>query len=233
MSLKIRGVLCLALLLSLSGCFQLHTAQAPMATSWPLTEQRRMQAAHHWDVLARHEARAIMARQRLRGSPLYIAEPVPSTPFSRAFHRLLESQLVNNGALVSTQPEGSVFVDYDVQVVEHQDRGFIRRPEGTFTALAAGVTLAFQPINHWAEPALALIPGAALFDAFSGNITEVGDTEVIITTRASEYDTLLFSSSNIYYVNDGDSSQYAVREPNVGNDNSVENRGGLRLSTQW
>lgn len=218
MSLRIWGVVCLAA--TLSGCFRPDTSQAPMATTWDLTEQQRMQAAHHWDVLARNEARGIIANQRLHSRPLYILSPISATPFARGFHSLLESQLVQQGALVSTQPEGSVIINYDVQVVTHSERGFIRRPQGTFTALAAGVAVALQPINHWAEPALALIPGAALFDAFSGNLADVGNEEVIITTRASEFDTLLYSSSNIYYINGGDSNHY-------------ESRGGMRVSSQW
>ncbi|WP_457808238.1 hypothetical protein [Kushneria sp. EE4] len=191
-----------------------------MASTWEISEQQRMQAAHHWDVLARNEARNIMANQRLQGRPLYVFSPQPVTPFARAFHSLLESQLVQHGALVSTQPEGAVIINPTVQVVKHSDRGHIRRPPGTFTMLAAGVALAFQPLKHWSEPALALIPGAAAYDAFSGNITEVGNTEVIITTRANEFDTLLYSSSNIYYVNAGDSNHY-------------EARNGLRVSSQW
>ncbi|WP_189515137.1 hypothetical protein [Kushneria pakistanensis] len=218
MSLRIWGVVCLAA--TLSGCLKVNTSQAPMATTWESSDQQRMQAAHHWDVLARNEARNIMANQRLRGRPLYVFSPQPATPFARGFHSLLESQLVQQGALVSTQPEGSVLISPAVQVVRHSDRGFIRRPPGTLTMLAAGVAWAFQPLNHWSEPALALIPGAAAFDAFSGNMTEVGNTEVIITTRASEFDTLLYSSSNIYYVNAGDSNHY-------------EAQNGLRVSSQW
>ncbi|WP_115853588.1 hypothetical protein [Kushneria indalinina] len=218
MSLRILGVICLAA--TLSGCLKVNTSQVPMATTWELSDQQRMQAAHHWEVLARNEARGIMANQRLRSSPLYVFSPQPATPFARGFHSLLESQLVQQGALVSTQPEGAVIINPTVQVVKHRDRGSIRRPPGTFTLLAAGVAWAFQPLNHWSEPALALIPGAAMLDAFSGNITEVGNTEVIITTRANEFDTLLYSSSNIYYINAGDSNHYEARD-------------GLRVSSQW
>ena len=192
----------------------------PQLAVVPPMQQQRMQAAHHWEVLAQNEARGIMANQRLRSRPLYVFSPQPATPFERGYHSLLESQLVQQGALVSTQPEGSVIIDPEVQVITHSDRGSIRRPPGTFTFLAAGVAWAFQPLKHWSEPALALIPGAALLDAFSGNITEVGNTEVIITTRAREFDTLLYSSSNIYYINAGDSNHY-------------ENRNGLRVSSQW
>ena len=52
--------------LMLSGCFYANTSQAPIATTYPYTEQQRMQAAHHWDVLARHEATQILQRERVR-----------------------------------------------------------------------------------------------------------------------------------------------------------------------
>lgn len=73
MSSRVWGIICLAA--TLSGCFQVNTSQAPMATTWEMSEQQRMQAAHHWEVLARNEARGIMANQRLRSRPLYVFSP--------------------------------------------------------------------------------------------------------------------------------------------------------------
>ncbi len=60
--------------LMLSGCFYANTSQAPIATTYPYTEQQRMQAAHHWDVLARHEATSILQRERVRNRDLHISE---------------------------------------------------------------------------------------------------------------------------------------------------------------
>ena len=206
---------------TLSGCFGVNTSQAPIATTYPISEQQRMQAAHHWEVLAEHEASAILSDRKLRQKALYIAPEAPTTAFAEGFRALLTSELVSRGAIVKTRPEAAVEIDFDVQVVRHRDRTAIREPQGALTALAAGIAVATIPYNRWTEPALGLIPAAAVADVFSGSWTSETNHEVIITVSADEYDTLLYSSSNLYYISGGDSGQYD-RE-----------RGRLAVSSDW
>ncbi|MDW5375703.1 hypothetical protein R6258_02110 [Halomonas sp. HP20-15] len=194
--------------LLLSGCFAANTSQAPMAKTYPYSEQQKMQAAHHWDVLAEYEAAGILRSSALRGRSLFLNPTHGESPFARSFDDLLTSQLVSNGALVRTDPINAAQIDYRVQVVEHKGRDFIREPMGTWTALSAGIAVATWPVNHWSEPALALIPAAALVDAFSGSWESVSPQEVIITTQVSENNRILYSSSNIYYINAGDADHY-------------------------
>lgn len=209
----------------LGGCFEVNTSQAPIATTYPISEQKRMQAAHHWEVLAEHEARDILAERDLWGQPLYLEPAGKKTAFSRGFRDLLTSELVERGAIVRTRPDASAHVSVDVQVIRHEDRGFIRPPQGALTALATGIAVATVPFNHWSEPALGLIPAAALADTFSGSWTSPGPEEVIITTQVSQYDTLHYSSSNLYYINAGDSEHYGT----VGQDDHTP----LPLSAEW
>lgn len=194
----------------LSGCFSLHSAQAPVATTYPLTHQQKMQAAHHWDVLAQHQARLIAGNQRLRNQPIYVNGTAGAdTPFSEAFDALLTSQLVELGAHVTTRPQPAIQLRYLVQVVEHKDRkDFLRKAEGTWTTLATGIAVATLPYNHWGEPSLALIPAAAAVDLFSGGWTRRSHREVIITTQAIEDHRVVHSSSNIYYINADDDDHY-------------------------
>ncbi|MDV6317471.1 hypothetical protein [Chromohalobacter sp. HP20-39] len=223
MSFRTWGVVLSAVLLG--GCFEVNTSQAPIATTYPISEQHRMQAAHHWDVLAQHEAREIIAKRDLWGKPLYVEKHDQETPFSRGFRSLLTSALVEQGAIVRTQPDGSAHVSFDVQVISYDDRGFIRPPQGALTALAAGIAVATIPFNHWTEPALSLIPAAALADTFSGSWTTTGQQEIIITTQVSQYDTLRYSSSNMYYINAGDSEHYGASQ--------TDGHTGLPLSSDW
>ncbi|NWO11294.1 hypothetical protein HLV40_12910 [Chromohalobacter salexigens] len=218
------GVVLSAVLLG--GCFGVNTSQAPIATTYPISEQQRMQAAQHWEVLAEHEAGDILAKRDLWGKPLYIEKHEQETAFSHGFRSLLTSELVKQGAIVRTQPDpSSAHVSFDVQVINHQDRGFVRPPQGALTALATGIAVATIPFNHWTEPALGLIPAASLADTFSGSWTTTGKQEVIITTQVSQYDTLHYSSSNMYYINAGDSDQYGA--PGTGDS------AGLPLSSDW
>lgn len=203
--------------LLLSGCFYANTSQAPIATTYPYTEQQRMQAAHHWDVLARHEATSILQRERVRNRDLHISEPdneamhaYSGGEFGRSFRTLLTSELVSRGANLTTVPTAnSANITFNVEVIEHRDRGFIRPPRGAFTALTAGIAVATIPINHWAEPALGLIPAGIFADATSGSWTNTGNEEIIVTTQIIDGERILYSSSNIYYINAGDRRQYA------------------------
>ncbi|SDL02051.1 hypothetical protein SAMN05661010_00776 [Modicisalibacter muralis] len=192
----------------LSGCFNVNTSQAPLASTYPLSEQQKMQAAHHWRVLATHEAKQMLHNPHLTGKVLFVSGEEEGSSFAQGFHSLLTSQLVSNGAYVSTNPINTARIDYRVQVVKHRDREYVRAPQGAWTALAAGIAVATIPFNHWSEPALALIPAAGLVDAFSGNWVAPSNKEVIITTQAIDGDRILYSSSNIYYINAGDSDHY-------------------------
>jgi len=203
--------------LMLSGCFYANTSQAPVAVTYPYTEQQRMQAAHHWDVLARHEATSILQRERVRNRDLHISEAdhgelrtYSGGEFERGFRTLLTSELVSRGANLTTVPTtNSANITIDVEVVEHRDRDFIRPPIGAFTALTAGIAVATIPFNQWSEPALGLIPAGMLADVTSGNWTSTSNEEIIVTTQIIDGERILYSSSNIYYINAGDRRQYA------------------------
>ncbi|WP_170833037.1 hypothetical protein [Halomonas arcis] len=203
--------------LTLGGCFYANTSQAPIATTYPYSEQQRMQAAHHWNVLARHEANQILKRERVRFRNLHIPDASQGAThaysggeFGRGFRTLLTSELVSRGANLTTQPQAnSAEVHIDVEVIKHRDRDFVRPPVGAFTALAGGIAVAAIPINQWAEPALGLIPAAMAADVTSGSWTHTGNEEVIITTQILDGEQILYSSSNIYYINSGDRRQYA------------------------
>ena len=204
--------LCAASLV-LAGCFNANTSQAPIATTYAYSEQQKMQAAHHWDVLAAHQAEQMITNQRLQGRPLYIADSQSKSPFDTAFNSLLTSQLLARNANVSVSESNSLKVNYKVQVVEHNDRGFIRAPQGALTAIAAGIAVATIPYNNWTEPALALIPAAGIVDIFSGSWTSETNQEVVITTQVSDNERVLYSSSNIYYINGMDKGHYQELPP--------------------
>jgi len=172
--------------LALTGCFNVNTSQAPLATTFPYSEQQKMQAAHHWNVLAAHQAKQMLASDRLSGRTLYISDSGTHSPFSEAFNSLLTSQLVARNASVSLNQSNALNVNYRVQVVEHNDRGYIRAPQGAMTALAAGIAVATIPYNHWSEPSLALIPAAGLVDLFSGSWASESNQEVLITTQVTD-----------------------------------------------
>jgi hypothetical protein len=202
-----------ALSLALSGCFYSNAAQVPMATTYPYSEQQRMQAAHHWQVLAEHEAQGILQHSNLRNTPLYVAEQNGKTSgeFARGYRALLTSELVSGGARIRTRPEQAARLDFDVEVIHHSDRGFIRPYPGVISlaSLGAGIAVLVAPSSN---AGLALLPPAVAADVTSGSWTGVGDEEVIITTEVVDHRHVLYSSSNIYYINRGDREHYAPHQ---------------------
>lgn len=203
-------VLLSAITLVLPGCFYAHTSQAPIAKTYPITEQHKMQAAHHWQVLADYEAKGIL--HQLKGQSVYVREGLGGSAFDKTFHQLLISELVNDGGSVMVSSNASAEVSYDVNLIEHKDRGMIRPPEGALSVLAAGIAVATVPYNRWAEPALALIPMAVAGDLLIGNVVSESTHEIAITTRVSQQGKLLHSSTNIYYINPGDKDHYMMPE---------------------
>ena len=192
----------------LSGCFQANTSQVPLATTYPTSEQQKMQAAHHWDVLAEYEARLIARTLQSKVLALNVNGGDADSEFYQGYTNLLTSQLVKKGLIVVDKPNGAAKVSFDVNVVEHTDRDNRRDVPGSWTLLATGVAVAAHVADHWSTPAKVLFPVAVAADIYSGNWVKDSEFEVIITTQVTDHSQIIHSSSNIYYINGGDASHY-------------------------
>jgi hypothetical protein len=169
-----------------------------------------MQAAHHWDVLAEYEANRILAAVRDKSKPIYIDPPTAvDSAFANAYAPMLQSQLVKQGAVVVTEPvSSSVRLSYFTQVLEHKDRGYVAPAPGTYTAVGAGVVAVAAAADAWEPPALAVLPVLLAADVLSGGYAKAEPTEVIITTRIIEGVLVLYSDTDIFYYNPGDTDHY-------------------------
>ena len=97
----------------LSACTTPYS-EAPVATNFPTSKQHKLQAGAHWDAIAKDAATTLVTSLRLgKGciaaypdcNQLVLRPPREVTPFSRAFHTLLTTSLVNQG--VQMIPYGS------------------------------------------------------------------------------------------------------------------------------
>lgn len=198
----------------LSGCFQVNTSQKPIPTTYPVSDQQKMQAAHHWDVLASYEAKLIAKAFTSYQANLYIDKGRSQTSFHEGYEQLITSQLVQQGLSVKTTPEGAAQLSFDVSVITHKGQDSRRMAPGSWTMLAAGVAVASEAVDHWSRPVKLLLPLAVGADLYSGNFVNDSNTEVIITTRVVEGQRILYSSSNIYYINAKDTDHYeATKAP--------------------
>ncbi len=201
------------LCLGLGACM----SQVPVATTYPVTFQKKMQAAQHWDILAADVANRL--QEDLIGSgepqgrpvPLYVQQPRNNSDFGIAFHNLLITHLLERGFLMSESSAGGLPVSYDIQVVQHKDRGFIRPTPGLFTALT-GTVLVVRNVadNH---PGAATMLGAVALDVASGFVTDNPNSEIIVTTSVMSGDRYVARLRDIYYVSDNNIDQYIAKGP--------------------
>ena len=214
---KIQALILLCLLCTaLNGC-----TRAPQPAGYPLSEQQKMQAAHHWNVLANDVANRInneLVRRQYYNMPVYVSHscgkpdacgPGEGFAFDEGFNDLLTTQLVNFGVPTKVSPdETALVVNYKVQVVYHQDIPRQWPPPGMLTALTTGI-MVFRD----APSEIIAIAAAAAVDLISTTAVVNGHYEVIITTSIAENNQYLFRTSDIYYINDADFWHYQKATP--------------------
>jgi len=199
------------------GCSSTYS-KFPRAEIYPTTYQKKMQAANHWDELAKIEAKNTIDKLPIASSSIYINKSYASnngeqslsgSPFKKAFRELITSQLVQQGANVVVDPYNkSIVINYDVQVLTHKDRGYQRPVVGTFSLVAANIAMVWDA-QYWGTPGLVAIPLIAEAEWLNAQKdTKESPVEVIITTKAVDGNTIVMSDSKIYYVNVGDADHY-------------------------
>ena len=168
----------------------------PLAEMYPPSYQFKMQAAHHWDLLAQAEAKKI--GQALKGdkTALYIEGTAKhSGDFHQAFRNLLSDHLVSDGRVVFVDERAAKLNDaytlrYTVQVVKHSDR----QTAGTAETYMRKNDLPFE---------------------IKLREDEATPTEALVTTQITHHGRLLMSDSVLYYLNTGDTENYTINLPPV------------------
>ncbi|MDQ5909069.1 MAG: hypothetical protein QG599_1163 [Pseudomonadota bacterium] len=210
--MKISYAPLIVLCLGLGACM----SQIPMATTYPISFQKKMQAAHHWDVLTedvanRLQGALIGSGEQGRAVSLYVQQPKYNSDFGEAFHNLLITHLMERGFSLTENPASGLPLIYDVQVVSHKDRGFIRPMPGLFTALAGSVFV-LHNIAHESSTA-AWMAGAVGMDVATGYITDNPNNEIIVTTSVMSGDRYVARLRDIYYISDNNVGQYLASGP--------------------
>lgn len=208
----------LILLLSIGGC----ASTIPEPISYPYSQQNKMQASHHWEVLAADLAnrinnqliitdnidRAVFVKETCGNE----AEPCgegETGSFNEAFRDLLITYLVDFGIPTRNERTADALdINYKVQVVRHNaDRRRSLQPGLLSTLSAAIVVLRDAPTN------LVIMAAGAGADIANTSLVDNGHYEVIITTSIVKRQRYLFRSSDIYYINDKDFAHYLNRQP--------------------
>lgn len=113
--------LCLAVA-ALAGC---NSSAIPLSKNFEQTSQYKVRSAQHWNSLSADAAdRTVQTLESIgvtQASPFYVALPENPSKFDLAFRDMITTDLVERGAAVQSQPQGSQFyVVYNAQVVPHK-----------------------------------------------------------------------------------------------------------------
>lgn len=195
----------------LAGC-----APRPMATTWPITLQPKMQAAQHWDMLAGDVVNELLEKvPPASAGVVEVREPAIETDFSQGFRTFLVTRLNDAGYRVALSG-GQTAIEYRTQVVNHAagDRDS-RPPPGTFTLLGGAVALGDYLAVHWSDPLLAGtgFGVGVLLDAAAGGLTSRSDTEIIESISIIDRGVVNFQKAYVFYINTDQIGEYEYLPP--------------------
>ncbi|MFI3119842.1 MAG: hypothetical protein QX203_07675 [Methylococcaceae bacterium] len=204
-----KGFLLIAMTIPLlSGCAYQSTGvyERPDGKAFNLPNQFRIASASHWQRVAENEAKLL--KQRVAGKAL-IVERNHSSNFSAIYYNLLTGGLVKNGATVFTEDRpGTVKITYDVYIVNHSGGkmtpGLADRDHWPVLSAAAYYILS-EAVS------IAKVPPAVFAEQTVKNLSSA--TEIIITTRAIHQARLLYSNSNVYYIDGINQGEYRQTPP--------------------
>jgi hypothetical protein len=218
-------VICLAATSLSAGC-----APIPVATTYPIRSQQKMQSVAHWQLLA-HDTAVALAPKLGLGQRVYIRE----APTRSDFDELFETYFVNSlqerqptDAIIlghdipkpyalsadspATNVAGAIYISYGVRRIDHPTSSTRRPPPGLFTLLGTGVWLGHQAESHWstASAYVAAVPAGLALDLLTGMVANPTHTEVVISLIATGADgKSLFRQDRSYYVDDADAPEYS------------------------
>jgi hypothetical protein len=202
MNAPLAGLLALAALAS--GCATPYS-DAPLATNFETTKQRKLQTAAHWTTIAQDVAEQLAGKVP-QGSALFVSLPQQRTPFERAFAGQLTTSLIGAGYAVLKSPEGALLVEVDTQAVRFTPERPHHRYVGA-SALAGGVWALHEVdvLSAGGWGLLALGAGDALTwfrSEFATGATP--RTEILINTSVSDANRYLARNTSVYYVAEDD-----------------------------
>lgn len=194
---------------------------APIAVNFPMALQHKSQATVHWSLIANDVAQQIKLAVGDDNPMLHVAKPHNHSDFSRAFHKLLVSALVNKGLLVSPSGSNSQWqIDIDTQLLKfspnrHQNSQFV-----STTALATGLLAINGVTTRSSADHVDSLAKSAMIDWNDGYLHQLsgGETpqyELVVTVSAVNHSQYTVRRTNIYYISDADSGMYASPPKNI------------------
>ncbi len=200
-----------------TGCATPH-AETPQATNFPSSKQQKLQAASHWNTIAKDVA-AKLGTTVPKSAALYVSPQPKQTVFDRAFTNLLITALIDAGHPVLKSAQGALEVTVETQPVAFAPNRPRHQYVGGATALGAGVWVLYDIVEHASSGAgKAALLSLGAYDALTWFQSEFASgatpsTEIIVTTSVADANRYLARATSVYYVADSDSELYTPEPP--------------------
>ena len=145
--------------------------------------------------------------------PFYIQPGPVDMPFSRAFKRILETRLLEQGVPVVTSPKGAIIVNYQVQSFFYDDEG-MRLPASPYSIFGIATAIGITEYGNWGRLSTlgAGIGAAALLQELVSN-GAVTNAEMVLTTAVVHGDELLHQKFEVLYIRPEELSLYMTSTP--------------------
>jgi len=204
---------CILAIILVGGC----ASRIPEPITYPYSQQQKMQAPYHWQVLAEDLANRINNEliitdnisktvfvKETCGNEATPCNPTETSSFNEAFRDLLITNLVGFGIPTKQQKdEETLDILYKVQIVRHNTERIRTLQPGLLTSLSAAIVV----LRNAPSDLITLAVGAAA-DVGNTSLVNNGHYEIIITTSMLTGGKYLFRASDIYYINDKDFWHY-------------------------
>jgi len=192
-------------------------SETPVPKLFPLTTQQKMQAVHHWNLMAKDIAaqvkEALATRYPGRVRAIYVS-PSGITPFEKVFHALLITRLFEAGLSISNDAGDNLILSFDIELIRHPKRVFGVDPQ-TYHLLGPGLMVkngasnrlgSGDDMTNYRVDRTARLHPQAKAAAFAPPLNEI-----VITSSLTQNGSYILRDSSIYYVDDPEWWQYVQK----------------------
>jgi hypothetical protein len=191
----------------LSGC-AVHEGRPPVKI-FDVPAQGKLKSASHWAVVANDVALNIKNVETVQGRPIFFIMD-EKTQFEKIFSPQLQSGLVSQGVPVAVTATNALTLKVRIDSVRHEIIETYR--PGTMSSLAAGIQVArgIETASQVLNIASALAIAEDIYRSNADNRLRPR-TEIAITVAVDDGAKLIFSRTDVYYIEDADERLF--REP--------------------
>ncbi|WP_421780817.1 hypothetical protein [Kiloniella litopenaei] len=145
--------------------------------------------------------------------PFYVQPGPFDMPFSRAFKRILENELLAKGVPVVSSPKDAIIVNYQVQSFFYDDKGY-RLPASPESVFGLATAIGIKEYGNWGS--LSTIGAGLVVTELVRGLIDFGavtDAEMVLTTSIAHGAELVHQKSEVLYIRPEELSLYMTSLP--------------------